>query len=63
MTKFGFEISLEAIEPNVRRLTNQMWKLIPMREHEENWMKQLETVIVEITGLINIHLQPTSEMV
>ena len=63
MTKFGFEISLEAIEPNIRRLTNQMWKLIPMREHEENWMKQLETVIVEITGLINIHLQPTSEMI
>ena len=33
------------------RLTNQLWKLIPMRENEEDWKKQLDTVILEITGL------------
>ena len=33
------------------RLTNQLWKLIPMRENKEDWKKQLETVILEITGL------------
>lgn len=31
-----------------------MWKLIPMRENEENWEKQLETVIVEVVGLNEI---------
>ena len=31
-----------------------MWKLIPMRENEENWEKQLEIVIVEIVGLNEI---------
>ena len=36
------------------RLTNQLWKLIPMKEHEEDWQKQLETVILEITGLNEI---------
>lgn len=36
------------------RLTNQLWKLIPMKEHEEDWQKQLDTVIVEITGLNEI---------
>ena len=42
------------IVSDVNRLTNQMWKLIPMRENEENWEKQLETVIVEVVGLNEI---------
>ena len=36
------------------RLTNQLWKLIPMKEHEEDWQKQLDTVILEIAGLNEI---------
>jgi hypothetical protein len=42
------------------RLTNQLWKLIPMKEHEEDWEKQLDTVVLEITGLKEIFiLTPT----
>ena len=33
------------------RLTNQLWKLIPMRENEEDWQGQLDGVILELTGL------------
>ena len=51
MTKYDFEFSSEVIDKNVRRLTNQLWKLIPMRENEEDWEKQLDTVIIEIAGL------------
>ena len=40
-----------ALKHNVSRLTNQLWKLIPMREKNEDWHKQLETVIIEIAGL------------
>ena len=36
------------------RLTNQMWKLIPMKENEEDWQKQLDTVILEIVGMNEI---------
>ena len=50
MTKYGFVFEREEIEVNVRRLTNQLWKLIPMRENNEDWHKQLETVINEIVG-------------
>jgi hypothetical protein len=39
ITKYRFNFQAEDIEVNVRRLTNQLWKLIPMREHEENWPK------------------------
>lgn len=53
-TKYNFEFTLEDIKVNVRRLTNQIWKLIPMREHNEDWKKQLNTVIIEIAGLNEI---------
>ena len=36
------------------RLTNQLWKLIPMKENEEDWKKQLDTIILEITGLSEV---------
>lgn len=52
--KYNVEIIEEDIKKNVRRLTNQLWKLIPMREHEEDWQKQLDTVILEIVGLNEI---------
>ena len=58
LTKYNFDFRKEDIEVNVRRLTNQLWKLIPMREHEENWSKQLNTVIIEIAGMNEIFLDP-----
>ena len=50
-TKYNFEIPVESLKSNVNRLTNQLWKLIPMRENEEDWEEQLNSVIVEISGL------------
>ena len=37
--KYGADIPYELFEKNITRLTNQLWKLIPMRENEENWKK------------------------
>lgn len=56
LTKYGFDIPKEAIEQNVRRLTNQLWKLIPMKENHEDWRKQLDTVLIEIAGLNEIFI-------
>ena len=39
------------VTSDVNRLTNQMWKLIPMRENQENWLGQLDSLIVELAGL------------
>ena len=58
MTKYEFEFTIEVIDKNVRRLTNQMWKLIPMREHKEDWPKQLDTVILEIAGMNEVFMNP-----
>ena len=57
MTKYEFDFVKEAVDKNVMRLTNQVWKLIPMREHNEDWKKQLDTVIIEIAGLNEIFIQ------
>lgn len=46
----------EVVIAEIQRLTNQLWKLIPMRENHENWQKQLETVLLEIVGLKELFL-------
>ena len=51
ITKYDFEFSKDVIKKYVIRLTNQLWKLIPMHENNEDWQKQLDTVIIEIVGL------------
>ena len=56
--KYGISFSYDDVRANVRRMTNQLWKLIPMREHEEDWKKQLDTVILEIVGLNEIFIGP-----
>ena len=48
---FGIDIASESVERNITRLTNQIWKLIPMKENSEDWEKQLDTVNLEIAGL------------
>lgn len=50
-SKYNINFPPEAVIITVRRLTNQLWKLIPMKEHEEDWKKQIDTVIIEIVGL------------
>ena len=54
MTKYGFDINKNVINTNANRLTNQIWKLIPMRENNEDWLSQLNTVIIELSGLNEI---------
>ena len=39
------------VTKDLRRLINQIWKLLPMRENEEDWRQQLESVLVELRGL------------
>lgn len=55
-TKYDLIFSKEEINNEIIRLTNQLWKLIPMRENEEDWKKQLETVIIDIAGKDEIFL-------
>ena len=55
-SKYGIDFPKEVIKNEVLRLTNRLWKLIPMRENEEDWHKQLMTVIIDIAGKDEIFL-------
>lgn len=54
ITKYGITFDETAYNKNLNRLTNQLWKILPMRENGEDWQKQLENVILEIVGLNEI---------
>lgn len=47
----NIEISNLLVAKDLRRLINQIWKLLPMRENEEDWQKQLDSVLAELRGL------------
>lgn len=54
--KYNINFSKEEIKDEIIRLTNQLWKLIPMWENNEDWEKQLNTVILDIAGKDEIFL-------
>lgn len=46
-----FQFDTIVIIKDLRRLINQIWKLLPMRENQEDWQGQLRTVLLELRGL------------
>lgn len=63
ITKYGFDITSEIIRQDKKRLINQLWKLIPMRENQEDWQRQLSAVIIELTGLNKIFAEKLSFLI
>lgn len=55
MDKYDINFPLETKEQDLKRLINQLWKLIPMRENEEDWINHLNTMIEEISGLVEVY--------
>ena len=55
----GADINNEAIVENLKKLTNQIYKLLPNREENIDWKIPLSTIIEELSGmdklLLNYH--------
>ena len=49
--KYNANINNSAIEDNLHRLVNQVYKLLPNREEVIDWMKPLTTILEELTGM------------
>lgn len=47
----GISIDIQAIHFNLKRIINQVYKLLPMREQGKDWEKPLETLIEELSGM------------
>jgi len=55
MDNLGIGFTSEARDKDKKRLTNQLWKLIPMRENNEDWSAHLAVLIEEIAGLADLY--------
>ena len=54
--KYGFDIQIPAIINNLNRLTNQIYKLLPMREEGVDWQTPLATLLEELSGMDSLFL-------
>lgn len=50
-TKYGAQIEAAAIQSNLKRITNQVYKLLPFREEGQNWEAPLTTILEELSGM------------
>lgn len=49
--KYYADIDNSAIVNNLKRITNQIYKLLPNREEGSDWEKPLSTLIEELAGM------------
>ncbi len=51
LKKYNIPIEKQSINYNLKRLINQVYKLLPMREQGRDWQKPLETLIEQLAGM------------
>ena len=56
LLKYDMDIDKEAIKISLGRLTNQIYKLLPLREEGGDWAKPLETIMEELAGMDRLFL-------
>ena len=54
--KYNTYIKNEAIKNNLKKLTNQVYKLLPNWEENLDWKKPLSTIIEEFAGMDSLFL-------
>jgi len=54
--KYDAFIDNEAIKANLKRLTNQIYKLLPSCEEGVDWKKPLTTILEELAGMDGLFL-------
>lgn len=50
----GHEISDDIILNNLNRIQSQIFSLLPYREEGKDWVKPLETLVIEVCGFSNL---------
>lgn len=52
--KYNLEVSSDTVQKNLKRIVNQIYKLLPLREEQEDWKKPLGTLMEELSGMNNL---------
>ena len=50
-TKYNISFSQETISAELKKLTNQIYKLLPFREEQVDWETPLTTILEELAGM------------
>lgn len=61
-TRYNTIIDNEAIIKELQYLTNQIYKLLPIREEGENWLRPLQSIILELVGMDSVLLGMHTEL-
>ena len=57
LLKYDASIDKNAIKENLKRLINQIYKLLPNRGEGLDWKKQLTTILIEFCGMDRLLLE------
>ena len=49
--KYNADIKEQIIRDDLKKIVNQVYKLLPMREEKSDWQKPLETLMVQLGGM------------
>lgn len=60
--KYDFDIELDVIKASLTRITNQIYKLLPLREEGGDWQKPLATIMEELSGMNRLFLDQQSQL-
>ena len=59
--KYNINFSQDIIQNDIKRVINQIYKLLPMREEGNDWEKPLKTIIEELVGMKRLFLGQQEE--
>lgn len=54
--KYNITLSRTIAQNDIKRIVNQIYKLLPMREEKKDWQKPLQTIIQELAGMKRLFL-------
>ena len=60
--KYNKEIDNAIGLNSLKRLTNQVYKLLPQREENEDWKLSLSTIVEELTGMESLWIEAPKEL-
>lgn len=49
--KYNIEIQKDTIQVALKKIINQTYKLLPMRQENKDWVKPLQTILQELSGM------------
>lgn len=54
--KYNITLSQAIVQNDIKRIVNQIYKLLPLREENKDWQKPLQTIIEELAGMKRLFL-------